>query len=420
MSYTTLDHALEEQSNFIQASPESLRQLSGVPAGFRLAGMMLLRARRGTIRFDLPDGRRVLFDHGEKGPNAVVEVHSFDFAKRAIAGGDVGFAESYMDQEWSTPDLTSVLEFFSENFEAAGQLAVGGMMVRINNMIRHVFNRNSKAGSKRNIEAHYDLGNEFYELWLDRSMTYSSALYTDPAASLEQAQEAKYARIADELDLSEDKSVLEIGCGWGGFAEYAAKHRGAKVTCLTISPSQRDWALQRMQREGLSERVDIRLEDYRDHRGQYDGVASIEMFEAVGEAYWPSYFSKVSESLVHGAKAALQIITIDDQLFPRYRKRADFIQRYIFPGGMLPSELALREQVLNAGLRVENTHYFGRDYAKTLRLWAKVFEEKWGQIEPLGFDERFRRMWRFYLSYCEAGFDNGRINVGHFTLNKYS
>lgn len=418
MSFTTLDHAIEDQHNHILASAEALRQLTGVPAGFRLAGMMLLRAKRGRIRFDLPDGRRVLFDHGQKGPSAVVEVHSFDFAKRAVAGGDVGFAESYMDQEWSTPDLTSVLEFFSENFEAAGQLAVGGMVVRINNMIRHIFNRNSKAGSKRNIEAHYDLGNDFYELWLDRSMTYSSALYSDPDYTLEQAQDAKYARIADELDLSEDRSVLEIGCGWGGFAEYAAKIRGANVTCLTISPSQRDWALERMQREGLNEKVDIKLQDYRDHRGQYDGVASIEMFEAVGESYWPSYFSKVTESLKPGAKAALQIITIQDQLFPRYRKRADFIQRYIFPGGMLPSELALREQVLDAGLAVQNTHYFGRDYAKTLRLWANAFEEKWGQIQQLGFDEQFRRMWRFYLSYCEAGFDNGRINVGHFTLQR--
>lgn len=416
MSFTTLDHDIEQQSNLIHASAETLRKLAGIPAGFRLAGMMVLRARRGRIRFDLPDGRSVLFDHGEPGPSAVVQVHNFDFAKRAIAGGDVGFAESYMDQEWSTPDLTSVLEFFSENFEAAGQLAVGGFMVRMTNMVRHVFNRNSKAGSKRNIEAHYDLGNEFYELWLDSTMTYSSALYTDQNLSLEQAQNAKYARIVDELGVSEGNSVLEIGCGWGGFAEYAAKERGANVTCLTISPSQREWALKRIQREGLNEKVSIRLEDYRDHEGKYDGIASIEMFEAVGESFWPSYFSKVSESLNAGAKAALQIITIQDSLFPRYRKRADFIQRYIFPGGMLPSELALREQVLDAGLQIEQTHYFGPDYAKTLRIWAKAFEEKWGQIAPLGFDERFRRMWRFYLSYCEAGFDNGRINVGHFTL----
>lgn len=418
MSYTTLDKSIEDTSGYIMASPEALRRLSGVPASFRLAGMMVLRARRGTIRFDLPDGRRVLFDHGQKGPNAVVQVHNFNFAKRAIAGGDVGFAESYMDQEWSTPDLTSVLEFFSENFEAAGQLAVGGAMVRFANMIRHVFNRNSKAGAKRNIEAHYDLGNEFYSLWLDPSMTYSSALFDSANQSLEQAQTAKYARIADEIGLTDSQSVLEIGCGWGGFAEYAAKHRGANVTCLTISPSQREWAMARMQRQGLSEKIEIRLEDYRDHKGKYDGIASIEMFEAVGESYWPSYFAKIAECLNENARAALQIITIQDDLFPRYRKRADFIQRYIFPGGMLPSEKALCEQFNAAGLRLEGKHYFGPDYAKTLRLWAKTFEDKWGQINALGFDERFRRMWRFYLSYCEAGFDNGRINVGHFRLAK--
>jgi cyclopropane-fatty-acyl-phospholipid synthase len=417
MSYTALDEKIRDSVDIITASPEALRQLSGVPASFRLAGMMLLRAHRGSIRFDLPDGRRILFDHGQKGPHAVVEVHKFDFAKRAIAGGDVGFAESYMDQEWSTPDLTSVLEFFSENFEAAGQLAVGGFMVRVTNMIRHVFNRNSKSGSKRNIEAHYDLGNDFYRLWLDETMTYSSALYTKPGLSLAEAQTEKYARIADQIGLSEGKSVLEIGCGWGGFAEYAAKHRGANVTCLTISPSQREWALERMARQGLSNKVDIRLEDYRDHKGQYDGVASIEMFEAVGESYWPSYFAKVSECLKPEGRAALQIITIDNDLFPRYRKRADFIQRYIFPGGMLPSEEALAQQFATAGLTLQDKHYFRKDYAKTLRLWAKAFEERWAQIEPQGFDERFRRLWRFYLSYCEAGFDNGRIDVGHFTLS---
>ncbi len=418
MSYTTLDTRIDDETSVLHASPEVLRRLSGVPAGFRLAGMMVLRARRGTIRFDLPDGRKVMFDHGIKGPNAVVEVHDFNFANRAMAGGDVGFAESYMDQEWSTPNLTAVLEFFSENFEAAGKLAVGGFMVKFANIMRHIFNRNTKAGSKRNIMAHYDLGNEFYESWLDQTMTYSSALYTSPNLTLEEAQTQKYGRIADQIGLSEGKTVLEIGCGWGGFAEYAAKERGAKVTCLTISPSQRDWALERMQREGISDRVNIKLEDYRDHRGQYDGVASIEMFEAVGESYWPSYFAKVHDSLNNEGKAALQIITINDDLFAKYRKRADFIQRYIFPGGMLPSESALREQVEGASLSLEEAHYFGPDYAKTLRIWAKAFEERWGQIAHMGFDERFRRMWRFYLSYCEAGFDNGRINVGHFRLAK--
>ncbi|MAO03015.1 MAG: SAM-dependent methyltransferase [Citromicrobium sp.] len=396
----------------------SLRQLSGVPASFRLAGLFLLRTENGSIRFNLPDGRSVLFDHGNPGPRAVVDVHEFGFAKRALAGGDIGFAESYMDGEWSTPDLTAVLEFFSENFEAAGKLAVGGSLVKGINKVRHFFNRNSKAGARRNIMAHYDLGNDFYESWLDETMTYSSALFDKPNMSLEQAQTAKYAGIADQLSAGPDSSLLEIGCGWGGFAEYAAKVRGSKVTCLTISEAQRNYAASRMQAEGLSDRVEIRLEDYRDHQGKYDGVASIEMFEAVGEAYWPSYFQKIHESLDGSAKAALQIITIDDDLFRRYRKRTDFIQRYIFPGGMLPSEKALRESLSAAGLRFDAVHYFGQDYAKTLKLWAERFEEAWDRIQTFGFDERFRRLWRFYLSYCEAGFGNGRINVGQFQLSR--
>ncbi len=409
---------MSEQTKDLRATMTSLRQLSGVPASFRLAGLFLLRTENGSIRFNLPDGRSVLFDQGNPGPRAVVDVHEFGFAKRALAGGDIGFAESYMDGEWSTPDLTAVLEFFSENFEAAGKLAVGGSLVKGINKVRHFFNRNSKAGARRNIMAHYDLGNDFYESWLDETMTYSSALFDKPNMSLEQAQTAKYAGIADQLSAGPDSSLLEIGCGWGGFAEYAAKVRGSKVTCLTISEAQRNYAASRMQAEGLSDRVEIRLEDYRDHQGKYDGVASIEMFEAVGEAYWPSYFQKIHESLDGSAKAALQIITIDDDLFRRYRKRTDFIQRYIFPGGMLPSEKALRESLSAAGLRFDAVHYFGQDYAKTLKLWAERFEEAWDRIQTFGFDERFRRLWRFYLSYCEAGFGNGRINVGQFQLSR--
>ena len=251
---------MSEQTKDLRATMTSLRQLSGVPASFRLAGLFLLRTENGSIRFNLPDGRSVLFDHGNPGPRAVVDVHEFGFAKRALAGGDIGFAESYMDGEWSTPDLTAVLEFFSENFEAAGKLAVGGSLVKGINKVRHFFNRNSKAGARRNIMAHYDLGNDFYESWLDETMTYSSALFDKPNMSLEQAQTAKYAGIADQLSAGPDSSLLEIGCGWGGFAEYAAKVRGSKVTCLTISEAQRNYAASRMQAEGLSDRVEIRLE----------------------------------------------------------------------------------------------------------------------------------------------------------------
>lgn len=405
-------------SDPILATAQSIRRLKAIPASFRLAGLALLRTQRGSLQFTLPDKRRIIFKNAAAGPAAEIIVHDYNFVKRAFAGGDVGFAEAYMDSQWSTPNLTRVLQFFSANFEAAGQLARGGMVVRWANMVRHLFNRNSRSGARRNIMAHYDLGNDFYRLWLDPSMTYSSAIYESPNQSLEQAQHAKYRNICDRIDAGPSSSILEIGCGWGGFAEYAARHRGSKVTCLTISPSQRDYAMQRMQREGLSERVDIRLEDYRDHTGVYDGVASIEMFEAVGEAYWPSYFAKIFECLRQGGKAALQIITIDDDLFSSYRKRVDFIQRYIFPGGMLPGETALKDQFARAGLRHDGVHYFGQDYARTCNEWARTFNQKWTQIAPLGFDEPFRRMWNFYLSYCEAGFLDGRINVGQFEVSK--
>ncbi|NBC20243.1 MAG: methyltransferase domain-containing protein [Alphaproteobacteria bacterium] len=405
-------------SEEIQASRQSISQLKSVPASFRMGALALLRARRGRITVTLDDGRRLVFDHGEAGPQAEIIAHDYSFVKQVLAGGDIGFAEAYMDGKWSTPDLTAVLLFFTENFEAAGRLAVGGWMVRIANNLRHFFNRNSRAGARRNIMAHYDLGNDFYSAWLDPSMTYSSALYASPNQSLEQAQATKYEGIVERLGAGPDSEILEIGCGWGGFAEYAAKTRGARVTCLTISEAQADYARKRMQREGLSDLVDIRLEDYRDHEGQYDGVASIEMFEAVGEEYWPAYFGRIASMLKAGGRAALQIITIGDAYFENYRRRADFIQRYIFPGGMLPSESALKEQFRTAGLRHDAVGYFGQDYASTLKTWSKRFNEAWPRIAPLGFDDTFRRMWNFYLSYCEAGFISGRINVGQFQLSR--
>lgn len=403
----------------IIASSNSIRTLDRVPASFRLAALLLLKTERGNLTFLLPDGRRLVFRHDQAGPDATIEVHDYGFVKQALAGGDVGFADAYMDGLWSTPDLTEVLRFFAANFETAGRLAVGGWIVRSMNMIRHAFaRRNSREGARKNITAHYDLGNEFYQKWLDPSMTYSSAVFESPNQSLEQGQANKYRNICDRINAGPESRILEIGCGWGGFAEYAAKQRGAHITCLTISPAQHAYAAARMQREGLNDRVDIRLEDYRDHTGRYDGVASIEMFEAVGEAYWPSYFSKIFSSLKAGGKAALQIITIDDKLFPRYRKRVDFIQQHIFPGGMLISEEVLKEQFAQAGLRHDGVSYFGQDYARTCREWARSFNDRWSEIIDLGFDEPFRRLWNFYLSYCEAGFLDGRINVGQFQVSR--
>ena len=409
-----------DMKHIVIADAATIRKFPGIPASFRLAGMALLSAKTGKVSFTLPDQRQIIFDKQDGGPEAEIEIHDYAFAKRSIAGGDVGFAESYIDQQWSTPDLTAVLRYFGDNFDAVGNgdLARGKKTVRFMNMIRHFLNRNSKSGSKRNIYSHYDLGNAFYGKWLDPSMTYSSALYANPDMGLEDAQFAKYEGICDILKPDADSRLLEIGCGWGGFAEHVAKEYGAHITCLTISPAQRDYVVKRIADAGLADRVDIRLEDYRDHQGQYDGIASIEMFEAVGEAYWPSYFAKISEVLKPRARAALQIITIDDDLFQSYRKRADFIQHYIFPGGMLPSEIALKSQLSAASLTYDSVNYFGPDYARTLREWSTAFNSKWAEISPLGFDEQFRRMWNFYLSYCEAGFDGGRINVGQFTISK--
>ncbi len=406
-------------STVIIATPQSVRQLKGVTASFRIAAMVLLRTHNGVLTFVLPNGTKLRFENEAEGPDATINIHNFRFVRGALAGGDVAFAESYMDGDWSTPDLTAVLRFFSANFDSASRLSRGNIFVRSMNMLRHALSRrNSKAGARKNIMAHYDLGNTFYEKWLDPSMTYSSAYFESPNQSLEQGQMQKYKEICDRIHAGPGSHILEIGCGWGGFAEYAAKHCGSRVTCLTISPAQKAYAEERMRRNGLSDQVEIRLEDYRDHIGTYDGVASIEMFEAVGEPYWPSYFAKVFSSLKEGARAALQIITIDDELFPRYRQRVDFIQQHIFPGGMLISEKVLKEQLTSAGLRHDGVAYFGQDYARTCREWSRAFNGRWDEIQPLGFDEQFRRLWNFYLSYCEAGFSDGRINVGQFQLTR--
>ncbi len=325
--------------------------------------------------------------------------------------GDIGFAEGYISGDWDTPDLAGLLRAFSANFDGLERLMGGHPVTRALNHLAHALNGNSRKGARRNIRAHYDLGNPFYELWLDPGMTYSSALFTDQDTSLEAAQEAKFHALALAMDLRPEHHVLEIGCGWGGFCEHAARVMGARVTAVTISRAQYDHARRRMFEAGLAERVDVRLVDYRDIEGRFDRVASIEMFEAVGEAYWPDYFSKIRHTLKPGGRAGLQVITIDDDLFEGYRSRPDFIQSYIFPGGMLASETRLKSEVAAAGMTLEVTRRFARDYAQTLMLWRERFEDAWPQIAALGFEGRFRRLWRYYLAYCEAGFGTGRTDV---------
>ncbi len=390
-----------------------------VPAAFRAAAAILRRNwRYGALTMVFPSGEELLFAGAEAGPTGVLQVRDFRFIKRVLDAGDIGFGEGYMAGEWDSPDIAALLEVFSLNLDNIERLLNGNVVMRVVNAIKHALKRNTRTGSKRNIEAHYDLGNAFYERWLDPGMTYSSALFADPSQSLEDAQRNKYANLARALDIRPGQKVLEIGCGWGGFAEYVAGELGAHVTGITLSSEQYDYARARLQKAGLSDLTDIRLVDYRDVEGQFDRVASIEMYEAVGEQYWPAYFGKIHDLLKPGGRAGLQTITIADNLFEHYRTQADFIQKYVFPGGMLASEARLQREVESVGLSWTPVTRFARDYADTLEQWAVRFKAAWDDVSRMGFDDRFRRLWLFYMGYCEAGFRTGRIGVMQFTAGK--
>ena len=400
--------------------------LAGDRPGSALGAGLFMRVlasswHRGRLTVNLPDGAAHHLEGRESGRAAVLRISDWRCVRRAIVGGDIGFAEGYMAGEWDSPHLATLLEAFADNYERLSRLVDGNPVLNALNRLAHGLNRNSRRGSRRNIHAHYDLGNDFYSQWLDGSMTYSAARFGDPDQSLEQAQQAKYARLAALMDLRRDQSVLEIGCGWGGFADYAAREVGARVTAITISREQHDFARRRIHEAGLAERVDIRLVDYRDVEGRFDRVASIEMFEAVGEQYWADYFNVLRRVLKPGGRAGLQIITIRDDLFEGYRRRPDFIQKYVFPGGMLPSEPRLAPVITGAGLAWDVTERFGQDYAATLDQWGRRFDSAWPVIAAGGrFDERFRRLWRFYLAYCEAGFRSGRTDVVQIGLSARS
>ena len=373
----------------------------------------------GRLTLTLPNGEVHRLEGQVPGPNAVMNVLDYRFAARVLANGDIGYAEGYMAGEWDSPHLAVLLETLASNYDHIRRLFDGNVAMLAINWIGHKLNRNSRRGSKKNIHAHYDLGNAFYAEWLDRSMTYSSAKFLHPTEPLEVAQTRKYAALAQAMELKPGMRVLEIGCGWGGFAEYAAREIGAHVTGVTISQEQHDWARERLFNAGLSDRTDIRLMDYRDITGSFDRVASIEMFEAVGKEYWGAYFDKVREVLVPGGRAGLQIITIQDKLFEEYNARTDFIQKYVFPGGMLPSEARLQPVVEAAGLSWDSVDRFGIDYADTLQRWDQRFQAAWDDIRRMGgFDERFRRLWRFYLGYCEAGFRSRRTDVIQLALTR--
>ncbi len=381
---------------------------SGFKRDTRTVFRMLEKLDNGRLEVRLPDGASALFGEGE--PGVVLHVHDEAMFGRVLARGDIGLAEAYLDGQWDSPDITALLGLLARNREALKKAVYGSWRQLLAARVRHWLNRNSRAGSRRNIMAHYDLGNDFYRLWLDDTMSYSAAIYHEADdGSLRGAQQAKYGRILDRLQARAGERVLEIGCGWGGFAEMAAA-RGIDITGLTLSPAQLAWAQARVPG------ADLRLQDYRDLNERFDHVVSIEMFEAVGERWWPSYFETLAASLKPGGKAVVQSITIHDALFADYRKGTDFIQQYIFPGGMLPSRSAFRAQAAKAGLKVSDEFAFGHDYARTLAEWRSSFEQRWPEIQKLGFDDTFRRLWRMYLCYCEAGFLAGNIDVVQFEL----
>jgi cyclopropane-fatty-acyl-phospholipid synthase len=389
---------------------------TGLPRYFRAVFAQAAQIRHGRLDVTLPDGRMFRAEGPDPGPVASVTVHNADLFARLLRDGDLGFSEAFMDGWWSTPDLQAFMDLIHDRNDAMLDGFPGLGLVRAFERIRFWLQSNSKRQARRNIAHHYDLGNDFYRLWLDDTMTYSSAIFDTGQESLEAAQTAKYAGMVDRMGAQPGDHVLEIGCGWGGFAEYAARERGLQVTGLTISREQHDYAQARMRAAGLSDRVTIKMQDYRDERGTYDGIASIEMFEAVGERYWPVYFDSLRARLKPGRAATLQVILVEDKRFESYRKQVDFIQKYIFPGGILPGPSVLRREIEKAGLRVEESFEFGDSYSQTLRRWAETFNARWDEIAAMGFDDRFRRMWDYYLTSCAAAFRTGVCDVTQITV----
>lgn len=396
----------------VQVTSENvIAETASLPRAMRAAIRFATGLEAGSLTLKLPDGKFYTIAGDRPGPAAELHIHDYNFASRIFRRGEIGVAEGYMAEEWSSPDVTGFLELFCVNQGLISKTIENRRLVKLFMKIRSWLNRNTKRGSRKNISAHYDLGNAFYRQWLDPTMTYSSAVFETGQEDLSVAQTQKYRTLAVEAGFQSAENVLEIGCGWGGFAEFAAREIGCNVTALTISQEQFDFARERVFNAGLNEKVTIKFQDYRDEEGQYDRIASIEMFEAVGEEYWPVFFDRMKACLKPGGTAGLQIITIQDRFFESYRKEMDFIRRYIFPGGMLPSPLILKSLGDQADLHMVSERIFGQDYARTLKMWRERFDNAWPNIIPLGFDERFRHLWRYYLHYCEAGFRSENIDV---------
>lgn len=403
-------HPHQEQSTPLNAAQ--------FPAEAKFVLSLLHKLQSANLTIQFPDGQEGHFGDHNHSPVRMV-LNNWQLCRSVLKSGDIGFAESYIEGHWTTSQLPALIELISRNRQQLESVIYGTWWGNLLYRIKHVLNRNSRAGSKKNIHAHYDIGNDFYRLWLDPSMTYSSALFSgDKVETLHDAQLAKYRRILQQLAVHPHDNILEIGCGWGGFAEIASTEAFAHVTGLTLSTEQLHFAQERLQKAGLHEKSKLQIQDYRDAHGSYDAIASIEMFEAVGEAYWPSYFECISRNLKQGGRACVQSIVIADELFERYRKGTDFIQQYIFPGGMLPSIQVFKEYAKQHGLQVVDTFTFGLDYARTLQEWRNAFMATLPEIMAQGFDQEFIRTWEFYLAYCEAGFRAHSIDVAQFTLIK--
>ncbi|MEC8265828.1 MAG: cyclopropane-fatty-acyl-phospholipid synthase family protein [Pseudomonadota bacterium] len=352
------------------------------------------------------------------GPNAQIRLLDKKCLDDFFLKGDLGWAESYIENNWESENLSDFLEWGAKNFHEFSKYIRGKWFIILYLRFKHYLNRNSKKGSKKNISFHYDLGNSFYEKWLDKSMTYSSGMFKKESDDLYDAQLNKYMNLAKITDIKNRDKVLEIGCGWGGFSCFLAKNFSADVTAITISKKQYEKVKEKVYKEKLAEKVNVKLSDYREIKGLYDKIVSIEMFEAVGEKYWSKYFDVLGSNLKHNGAIGLQTITIEDKFFKKYRKFPDFIQTYIFPGGMLPSIEEMSKVLNSKGLTIKKKQMFGSDYAKTLKMWSRSFESSWDNIKKDGFNDAFRRMWRYYLGYCEGGFKSGNINVGQFLIKK--
>ncbi|HET8731863.1 MAG TPA: cyclopropane-fatty-acyl-phospholipid synthase family protein [Moraxellaceae bacterium] len=391
----------------VATTPSDIRAVPAVARGFL---RLLDSLGAGSLRLVTPSGEHLVFRGEHSGPDATLRINDWSACGKILKGGDIGVAECYRDELIDTPDLLALLMLALANQDILEQALHGSFWGTLLYRLRHLMNRNTKTGSRKNIHAHYDIGNDFYRLWLDPSMTYSSALFHDGTEPLEAAQYAKYDRLLDLLEVKAGDHILEIGCGWGALAERAAT-RGCRVTGISLSSEQLAHARERVRGTPAERLTDFRFLDYRDLEGRFDAIVSIEMLEAVGKEFWGGYFNTLRRSLKPGGKAALQTITIADERFDSYQSGTDFIQQYIFPGGMLPSPSALKRHIRHASLDLLDIHSFGPDYARTLRLWRENFEAALPAIRGQGFDEAFIRLWRFYLCYCEAGFLTGRTSV---------